>query len=483
LPRLSEMLGYGFSIDPEIEGLTSDSRTVRPGDLFAALPGGTFDGRAFIDDALAKGAVAVLAPQGTVLSDPRAVLVTDENPRRRFALMAALFYGRQPRVMAAVTGTNGKTSVVSFTRQIWSMLGHRAASLGTVGLVAPHRGQPQASGATMTTPDPVILHRTLAELADEGVTHAAFEASSHGLDQYRLDGVAISAAAFTNLTRDHLDYHGDMDRYWQAKRRLFAEILPQWGTAVINADTPEAAGLITLAKLRRQRVLSYGTLGTDIRIVSSRPLPAGQALELAVEGKTYRLDLPLVGAFQAANAACALGLALASGVEAVPGLAALERLAGVPGRMQLVAMKDNGAPVYVDYAHTPDALANVLAALRPHVQGRLMVVFGCGGNRDPGKRPQMGAIAARMADRVFVTDDNPRNEPPAAIRGQVMAGCPEASEIGDRAAAIAAAVAALGPADLLVIAGKGHETGQIFKDKTVPFDDAAEARRAVGEVS
>ncbi len=467
-----------LSADPQIAGLTADSRAVRRGDLFAALPGSRADGRAFIGEAVAKGAAAILAPTGTVLDDPRAVLITDDNPRRRFARMAARFFGRQPRVMAAVTGTNGKTSVANFTRQIWTRLGHDAASLGTIGLVAPHR----VDKGSLTTPDPVTLHRMLAELAEEGVTHAAFEASSHGLDQFRLDGVAVAAAAFTNLTRDHLDYHGSMDRYWQAKCRLFTEILPADGCAVINADTPQAGELAERCRSRGQKILTYGTTGADIRITAVRPSARGQDLDLVVFQQLYQLHLPLAGAFQAANAAGALGLALATGAEPAAAVATLEALEGVPGRMQHVAESANGAAVYVDYAHTPDAIETVLTALRPHAAGRLIIVFGCGGDRDPGKRPQMGRIACRLADRVIVTDDNPRGEDAGAIRRQILAGCPTAVEIGDRRQAIRRTVAELRTGDLLLLAGKGHETGQIVGDRVLPFDDVEEARRAVEEM-
>jgi UDP-N-acetylmuramoyl-L-alanyl-D-glutamate--2,6-diaminopimelate ligase len=468
------MLGHPLAIDPQIEGLTADSRSVKPGDLFAALPGGQQDGRDFIDDALARGAVAVLAPSGTVLEDRQAILVTDDNPRRRFALMAALFYGRQPRYMAAVTGTNGKTSVANFTRQIWENLGLAAASFGTIGLISKQRTEP----GSMTTPDPVSLHKLLAELVDEGITHAAFEASSHGLDQYRLDGVALTAAAFTNLTRDHLDYHGTMESYWQAKRRLFTELLPNWGTAVIHADSPQAAELVSLCQARGQRVIRYGRGEAEIRIGEILPVAQGQTVSLTVQGRDYRVDLKLAGDFQAENAACALGLAIATGADAGRAVAALSHLEGVPGRLQWVADNPAGAAIYVDYAHTPDGLDTALRALRPHCAGKLILVFGCGGDRDPGKRPMMGAIAARLADLVFVTDDNPRSEEPAAIRAQILAACPGASEIGDRREAIRAAIAAAGPVDVVMLAGKGHETGQIVGSQVLPFDDAAEARLA-----
>jgi UDP-N-acetylmuramoyl-L-alanyl-D-glutamate--2,6-diaminopimelate ligase len=468
------MLAQHLAIDPEILGLTSDSRRVKPGDLFAALPGDRQDGRNFIDEALAKGAVAVLAPHGTVLEHRHALLLTDDNPRRRFALMAALFYGRQPHTMVAVTGTNGKTSVVNFARQIWVQLGLRAACLGTLGLVAPDRVEP----GRLTTPDPANLHHTLADLDSEGVSHAAIEASSHGLAQHRLDGVALSAAAFTNLTRDHLDYHGDMATYWHAKSRLFTELLPRWGTAVINADTAEAAPLTELCRQRGQQVITYGHQGADLSITKLAPNSQGQSLQLCVMGQPYQLTLPLVGAFQAENALCALGLAIATGADSARATMALAQLEGVPGRLQWVANTRSGAAIYVDYAHTPDALETALAALRPHTSGLLWVVFGCGGDRDPGKRPLMGAIAARAADRVIVTDDNPRGESAAAIRAQILATCGGAVEIGDRRAAIAAALDGARSGDVVVLAGKGHERGQIVGDQVLPFDDAEEARLA-----
>lgn len=472
---LGQTLTHALPGDPEIAGLTADSRAVKPGDLFAALPGGKADGSSFIADAIARGAVAVLAPAGTVLEDERAVLVTDDNPRRRFALMAAKFFRTQPQTMVAVTGTNGKTSVANFTRQIWSALELPAASFGTVGLVSPRR----AETGTLTTPDPVALHRLLAELADEGVTHAAFEASSHGLDQYRLDGVSLSAAAFTNLTRDHLDYHGDMEAYWAAKRRLFAELLPDWGTAVINADTEQAEDLKALAQDRGQRVISFGTVGEDVRILKAAPAAAGQEISLTVMGRRYDLLLPLAGDFQVFNAACALGLVIATGGDVHLATLALEKLQGVPGRLQLVAQTGKGAAVYVDYAHTPDGLETALRALKPHTKGRLIALFGCGGDRDPGKRPMMGAIAARLSDYAIVTDDNPRTEDAADIRAQVMVGCPNAEEIGDRRAAIRAAISMAEEGDVVVLAGKGHESGQIVGTTVLPFDDADEARKAV----
>ena len=478
MPRLSELLVPPLAEDPEIGGLTADSRKVRPGDLFAALPGTRADGRDFIPDALKRGAGAVLAPRGTALGESRAALIIDDNPRRRFAQAAARFFAPQPRTVVAVTGTNGKTSVASFARQIWTALGLEAASLGTLGVMAPGG----AIAGSLTTPDPVDLHRSLAELASAGVTHAAMEASSHGLDQFRLDGVTIAAAAFTNLTRDHLDYHGDMGAYWLAKRRLFTEVMAPRRAAIVNADSPYAADLVAQCRAHWHRILTFGAAGEAIKLVRAAPQADGQALELMVLGVPHRLRLPLAGAFQASNAICALGLVLATGAEPAAAVAALERLEGVPGRLQRVATLASGASIYVDYAHTPDALATVLAALRPHAAGKLALVFGCGGDRDPGKRPMMGAIAERDADLVIVTDDNPRSENPATIRRAILAACPKAREIGDRRAAIRAAFAALAPGDVLLIAGKGHESGQIVGSETLPFNDAEVARAAAAEL-
>lgn len=474
---LSDLLDQRPARDVAIAGLCLDSRKVGPGDLFAALPGAKQDGRAFIAQALDRGAAAILAPEDTRIDESRAVLVADAEPRRLLARIAARFFARQPAVMAAVTGTNGKSSVADFTRQIWEKLGHRSASLGTLGLVAPGR----IETGSLTTPDPIALHRTLAELADAGVDHAVFEASSHGLDQFRLDGTRIQIAAFTNLTRDHLDYHGDITAYRTAKQRLFLDILPAGGTAVINADSDEAAALMALCAARGQTVVSYGLKGQDIRIDAATPEAQGQDIALTVRGTPYHLHLPLAGAFQASNAACALGIVLASGADEQIAVQSLAGLHGVRGRLEKIGARANGATVYVDYAHTPDALATVLAALRPHVRGRLAVLFGCGGDRDPGKRPMMGEIAARLADRVIVTDDNPRSESPASIRKAILAACPGAREIGSRRDAIRTAVAELDAGDVLLLAGKGHERGQIVGGTVLPFDDADEARRALEE--
>jgi UDP-N-acetylmuramoyl-L-alanyl-D-glutamate--2,6-diaminopimelate ligase len=458
-----------------ITGLTADSRAVRPGFLFAALPGAKTDGARFVDDALARGAVAVLAAPGAVAPRPGFVLVTDPDPRRRLALAAARLHPRQPATMAAVTGTNGKTSVAQFARQIWAGMGREAASIGTLGVIAPGVERPLG----MTTPDPVELHRVLDELAASGVVCVAMEASSHGLDQRRLDGVRIAAAGFTNITRDHLDYHGDEESYWQAKRRLFAELLPPGGAAVVNAESPRAPELAALAKARGHRLLTVGTPDANLALLERRPNAIGQTLRIVWEGRARTVELPLAGAFQASNALVAAGLVLATGGESDKVFASIEKLRGVPGRMERAALHPCGAPVYVDYAHTPDALETILQALRPHTERRLVVVFGAGGDRDPGKRPQMGAIAAKLADGAIVTDDNPRSEDPAEIRRAILAAAPGAIEIGDREAAIRAAVARLEKGDVLVIAGKGHEQGQTAKGVTRPFDDREVARAAV----
>jgi len=462
--------------DPEISGLSADSRAVQPGYLFAALPGLHADGRDFIADALARGAAAILAPSGTVLpSRSAAELVTGDDPRRGLALLAARFYGAQPRIAAAVTGTNGKTSVAWFARQIWERLGHNAAAMGTLGVTRANG----TDGAGLTTADPVTLHRNLRALADDGIDHVVIEASSHGIEQRRLDGVHLTAGAFTNLTRDHLDYHGTMDAYRAAKLRLFDSVLPQDAVAVLNADADDFPFFFSVARARRLDVVAYGRAAEQIRIDRIEPRDGGQQLDLTLFGRARTIDLPLPGAFQARNALCALGLAIACGDDADDAAAALEHLESPPGRLQLVGRRDNGAKVYVDYAHTPDALANVLAALRPHTRGRLVALFGCGGDRDRGKRPEMGVIARDLADLAVVTDDNPRSEDAATIRAEILTGCEGATEIGDRGEAIHHAIGALLADDVLVIAGKGHETGQIVGNRVLPFDDAAVAVAAI----
>ncbi len=471
-----------------IAGLSSDSRTVRPGYLFAALPGSKTTGEEYIADAIQNGAVAVLAQPGIKLpaSAGSVILIEDPNPRRRFARMASKFYATQPETVVAVTGTNGKTSVASFCRQIWTQLQHSSATIGTLGVEAPQLNWPQtATGYNLTTPDPVTLHHELGDLAKAGVTHLAMEASSHGLEQYRLDGVQVRAAAFTNLTRDHLDYHGSMGAYFNAKARLFSDILPSGSLAVINADSDYAKRLVDLCETFGHEIVLYGVKGRDITLVSQKPTARGQKLVINVFGEKYTVEIPVAGTFQAGNILCALGLTL--GLEEDPAryplyIKALESLQVVRGRLELVGTHPCGAPIYVDYAHTPDALENVLQALRPHTTNRLHVVFGCGGDRDPGKRPMMGAIATKLADHVIVTDDNPRTENPKRIRQEIMAAAPRAQDIGDRRHAIETAVASLKTGDVLVVAGKGHEQGQIIDRVTHPFDDAAEVRTALKRI-
>ncbi len=467
----------------EITGIACDSRRVEPGFLFAALPGTVADGRAFIDDAVARGATAVLAPSGTVAPTELAVpLIEGVNARRSYAVLASRFYAHQPETIAAVTGTNGKTSVVNFLRQIWCALGHRAASAGTLGTQARGDGLNLDYPGSLTTPDPADLHATLADLAGHGVGRLAIEASSHGLDQYRLDGVRVHLAAFTNLSRDHLDYHGDEATYMAAKTRLFSELLDADGVAVLNADSTAFDSLATACRARGCRVVGFGRAGLDIRLLDVEATGSGQRLAVSVSGRITTVHLPLIGDFQASNALCAAGLAIASGDEAQVVLDALETLQGVRGRLELAGTLPNGASVFVDYAHTPDALETVLKAMRPHAQGRLHVVFGCGGDRDKGKRSEMGRAAANNADQIIVTDDNPRTEAAASIRDQAMAGCPSAQNIADRHDAIHAAVGNLAAGDLLVVAGKGHEQGQIIGDEVRPFDDVSVVQAAIAEM-
>ncbi len=476
----------------EIAGLTADSRAVRPGYIFAALPGGKTSGVDFIAEAARRGAVGIVAPLGTSLAPnlPAIPVIEAPLPRQLFAQMAAAFYGRQPDTIVAVTGTSGKSSTVSFARQLWTYLGFDAASLGTLGI----ESKPITRYGTLTTADPVELHADLAALADAGVTHAAMEASSHGLDQYRLDGVQIRVAGFTSFGRDHLDYHSTSDSYLAAKIRLFTDVLKPGGYAVLNADIPEFAQLNAAAQRAGHPVLSYGWRGSELCVVRRKATTSGQQVSLRIFGREFAIAFPLAGEFQLMNALCALGLVVASEADGrILGedskhlsqvVAGLETLNGVRGRLEHVATLANGASVYVDYAHKPDALVAVLNALRPHTSAKLIVAFGCGGDRDPGKRQIMGKIAARLADRVIVTDDNPRSEDPAAIRAAILAGAPGAIEIGDRADAIAAGIRELGPGDILVIAGKGHEQGQIIGATVRPFDDAEVARTfAAGNLS
>ncbi len=463
-----------ISGETEITGLTADSRDVMPGFLFAALMGGRADGGDFIAEAIARGAAAVLGAPGT--KTPGVPLIEDENPRRALAFISAKFFGPQPETAVAVTGTNGKTSVAGFTRQIWQALGIRAASIGTLGVLGSDRHETLRH----TTPEPIELHRVLAGLAADGVTHVAMEASSHGLNQSRLDATRLATAGFTNISRDHLDYHATDEAYLAAKMRLFTEVLAADGVAVINADCHEYPEIAAACKGRGQRVIGYGRHAADLRVTGLRPNGSSLYLDIRVDGQDHSLRLPLLGEFQAWNALCALGLVIGAGGDTAAAIEALEHLRGVPGRLQLV-VEHNGGRVFVDYAHTPDALDHCLRALRPHARNRLTVVFGCGGERDTGKRPEMGRIACTLADRIIVTDDNPRNEDPAAIRSQVMAGCDHAVEVPGRAAAIRTAIAGLDEGDVLVLAGKGVETGQDLGTEVVPFDDTAHAQAAAQE--
>jgi UDP-N-acetylmuramoyl-L-alanyl-D-glutamate--2,6-diaminopimelate ligase len=454
----------------DIAGISADSRAIEGGYLFAALPGSTTDGARFAIDAAGRGAVAILAGRSATLDVGRDVaVIRADDPRRALALMAARFHPHQPEKLVAITGTSGKTSVAAFTRQIFEAAGKSAASIGTIGIVSRAWSQ----YGNLTTPDPVALHAMLDRLANAGVTHAAIEASSHGLDQRRLDGIRVVAAAFTNLGRDHMDYHATVADYLGAKLRLFAAILPTDGTAVVDMDGPYSEEVAMTAAERGQRLIRTGREGKDIRLIEIAPDGFRQRLRLEVFGKTREVLLPLAGAFQASNALVAAGLAVGAGIDAEAAIGALDRLSGAPGRIELVGRKANGAMIFVDYAHKPEALDSVLAALRPMTKGRLIVVFGAGGDRDPGKRPLMGEVAERLADVAIVTDDNPRSEDPASIRKAIKAAAPSAIEIGDRASAIREAIAMLGQGDVLCVAGKGHETGQIVGSKTLEFSDHA----------
>ncbi|MGB3488046.1 MAG: UDP-N-acetylmuramoyl-L-alanyl-D-glutamate--2,6-diaminopimelate ligase [Xanthobacteraceae bacterium] len=472
--RLFELFSADVAIDPSVReiavtGLAMDSRAVKPGDLFFALAGVKTDGARFIDQAIAAGGVAVAGDHAPADS-ARVPFVKVANPRRALALAAARFYPRQPATIAAVTGTSGKTSVAAFARQIWQQLGDEAASIGTVGVVSTKRN----IYGSLTTPDPIALHRTIDELAGDGVTHLALEASSHGLDQFRLDGVRVNAGGFTNLSRDHMDYHPDVAHYLAAKLRLFTDLIVDGGAAVIAADHDVSQQVIETARKRGLRLLTVGRRGDGeglgIRLIDVAVDGFTQKLTLAHRGQRYSLRLPLVGEFQIENALVAAGLAIATGSDAARVFGTLERLEGAKGRLELVGER-NGAPIFVDYAHKPDALAKALQALRPYAKQRLIVVFGAGGDRDAGKRPLMGEIAAQNADAVIITDDNPRSENPATIRAAIVAAAPGAREIGDRAQAIRTAIDDLQDGDVLLIAGKGHETGQIVGDRTLPFSD------------
>ena len=473
--RLSALLQQDLAVDPEITGVTADSRLVRPGFLFAALPGAKVDGKSFAAGAVQAGAAAVIA--SGPIEGLGAQVIEAYDPRRTYALAAAAFWGGQPKTCVAVTGTNGKTSVATFCRQIFTRLGHRAASMGTLGVRA---GDEQITPPGLTTPDAGDVARLLAQLAERGVTHLALEASSHGIDQRRIDGVRLAAAGFLNLTQDHLDYHATMGAYRAAKLRLFDTLLPRGAVAVLNADSDAFPAFASTSTFAGHPLMSVGERGQALKLASRTVLADGQRLSIVAEERTYGIKLPLVGAFQAGNALVAAGLCIAAGEDVEPVLAALEHIEGAPGRLQRVGSGPRGGEAYVDYAHTPDGLETVLNALRPHVSGRLIVVFGAGGDRDRGKRPIMGEVAARLADVVIVTDDNPRSEQPAAIRAAIIASAPGAREVGDRAKAIAAGADLLGEGDILVVAGKGHERGQIVGARTLPFDDVAQTRTALG---
>jgi UDP-N-acetylmuramoyl-L-alanyl-D-glutamate--2,6-diaminopimelate ligase len=467
--------------DAWITGIAVDSRAVRAGFLFAALPGTNLHGGAFIQYALRMKAAAILTDRAGAamaraeLAGSDAALIIAEDPRQALACAAALWFGRQPEVLVAVTGTNGKTSVATFTRQIWAEMGLEACNIGTTGVEGAF-----TAPSGHTTPEPITLHRLLSDMAAAGVSHAAMEASSHGLEQRRLDGVTLKAAAFTNLTQDHLDYHAGFEEYFAAKAGLFTRVLPDEGTAVINFDDAHGAQIAAIARDRGQAIIGVGkAAAADLRILGQRFDASGQDLRFSWKGTAHMARLSLIGGFQAANVLAACGLAIGAGADADAVFATLPRLTTVRGRMQLAAVRANGATAFVDYAHTPDAVATALRALRPHVIGRIIVVLGAGGDRDRGKRPLMGQAAAENADVVFVTDDNPRSEDPAVIRAAVLAACPDATEIGDRAEAILRGVDALGPGDALLIAGKGHETGQTVGDAVYPFDDVEQASVAV----
>ncbi len=484
--QLKELLsGYEFKdmsgvefIDTEVLGITSDSREVGPGFLFAALPGENVDGYDFIMDAVNAGAVAVLTPDkapSKMKANPSVCFIPDPNPRKQYAKMVGKFYKPQPQHVVAVTGTNGKSSVAEFTRQIWQICDRPAASIGTLGLVAPWGSE----SGYLTTPDPIELHKALLKLNKGGIEHVVIEASSHGLSQFRLDGIDVGIAAFTNLSRDHLDYHETMESYFDAKHRLFTEVLNPGGMAVINSDDKVAIKISRTLKKRNINLIDFGKSASDVILENIEAFPDGQRLSLSVFGRAYDLMLPLIGDFQSMNALCALAIVIASGLNPETATRSLSKLQGVKGRVELVACTANGSRIFVDYAHTPDAIENVLNSLRAYTKNKLKIVFGCGGNRDHGKRPKMGKIATQLADEVIITDDNPRYENAAQIRAQIKSASPGAIEIADRMDAIATAVKSLSTGDLLVIAGKGHEKGQLIDGVEMPFDDVEAVRSVV----
>lgn len=476
------MSAFPAGLRARVRGFAIDHRKVQPGFVFGAFQGARFDGESVIAEAVAAGAIAVVArPQAAVVG---ALHLADAQPRRLFAQLAGEMLGPYPPTTVAVTGTNGKTSTVDLVRQLWLGQGQRAASMGTLGVITGAGAKAGATGG-LTTPDILTFLQTAAQLRADGTTHLAYEASSHGLAQYRCEGLPVQAAAFTNLTRDHLDYHHDMEAYFAAKARLFAEVAAADATAVVWLDAAADGAqfnrrMAALARARGLRLWTVGPDGTDIRIVAQTPTAHGQNLQLALFGASAEIELPLIGGYQAANALLAAALVLATGGDVAATLAGLAQVQGVPGRLQRAALTPTGAPVYVDYAHTPDALHAVLMALRPHAAGRLLVLFGCGGDRDHGKRPQMGRVAHDLADVVVVTDDNPRSEDPAMIRKAILAAAPGAREIAGRREAIAAIIGAAHAGDIVLLAGKGHEQGQIVGAEVLPFDDVQVAREICG---
>ena len=466
--RLRELAA--IDSDSEVTGFAIDHRKVAAGSVFGAFRGAVFNGEEFIPQAIERGAVAIVARTKAEVAG--APLIGDDNPRRCFAELAAKFYAPYPDTVDAVTGTNGKTSTVEMARQIWRMTGHRSASIGTLGVTTSD----DQVKTGLTTPDIVTFLNNLAGLKRMGISHVAYEASSHGLDQHRAEGVPLAAAAFTNFSRDHLDYHSSMDEYFEAKMRLFDELLPPGKPAVVWTDDPKSAEVIQRATARGHEVLTVGRAGETIRLAEQKPTPLGQIVNLEHGGKSYRLALPLIGAYQASNVLTAAALVLATGGEWDRVFSAMQRVAPVRGRLERAVITRSGAPVYIDYAHTPDALEAAIAALKPHVEHRLITVFGAGGDRDQGKRPEMGAVATKLSDVVIVTDDNPRGEDPAKIRAAIMAEAPGATEVAGRREAIAEAIRIAGAGDIVLVAGKGHETGQIVGDRVLPFDDALVAR-------
>lgn len=476
--RLSDLLNIDAGpelLRRDITGLTADSRAVKDGYLFAALSGTQVDGRRFIPSALEKGAQAILVEKGSAVDPSGAYIHAVDNPRKELAILSRRFFGEPPETIVGVTGTNGKTSVAHFVQAIWSEMGIKGASLGTLGIVTSEETQDLG----YTTPEPVLMHEKLAALADAGVTHLAIEASSHGLDQFRLDALPMKAGAFTNLTHDHLDYHATEEEYLDAKLGLVKRVVSNNGTAVLNADAQHFYAFKQAATDRGLDILSYGRNGGDLKLLDVSSHGAGQQITVDIFGSRYSFDLRVAGEFQAMNILCALGLVVGAGGDHVAAITALPKIASVPGRMEHVARTAQGADVYVDYAHTPDALKTVLEALRPHTEGKIHVLVGCGGDRDRAKRPVMGKIAADLAEEVYVTDDNPRSEDPASIRKAVLEGCPNAREIGDREDAISAALQYASPTDVVLIAGKGHESGQTVGDQVIPFNDKDVAQKLV----